>query len=309
MEQQLLDYIKQETSRGVAEASIRKALADVGWENSAIEEAFAASRPVAAAAPVQRFAPAKKDGAAGDEEFDEETSSKKSKKPAIIAGIVFLAIFFVFGGLMAYFYFATSSEDITGKIDQEIAEDVSQETIPPVAGLEVVDQAPAASESEPLTDVPAAGLAPVENVSVEPASTTEAAPVELSSVAAQDRDAQRMADMQKLAEAQKAVFMAGGKYYTCGLSGGECGGKPYGYPAQIGGLAQTPQDPLAAESAGKKAVCGADYVYCGLNNAPYSNFFCYYAKLEGGGYYTASHAGNFKRNAAPKIFEECAAAD
>jgi hypothetical protein len=115
-----------------------------------------------------------------------------------------------------------------------------------------------------------------------------------------------MADMDQLAAAQKTWFEANSRYYTCGLAGGECGGKPYGYPVQIGAaLQKTPQDPLI----GKNPACGKDYVYCGLNNAPYPQFFCYYAKLETGGYYTASHAGNFRRSTAPKIFEECAEAN
>ena len=112
--------------------------------------------------------------------------------------------------------------------------------------------------------------------------------------------------MAALAEAQRAWFAANGKYYTCSRSAGDCGGSLTGYPAKIGDyLTVAPKDPSGKTSG----TCGRDLVYCGLNNVPYSHFFCYYAKLESGEYYTAAHEGNFLRKTAPKIFEECAAAE
>ena len=127
-----------------------------------------------------------------------------------------------------------------------------------------------------------------------------------SEVSESANDKQRKADMAALAEAQRAWFAANGKYYTCSRSAGDCGGSLTGYPSKIGDqLAATPKDPSGKTSG----TCGRDLVYCGLNNVPYSHFFCYYAKLDSGEYYTASHEGNFLRKTAPKIFEECAAAE
>jgi len=143
-----------------------------------------------------------------------------------------------------------------------------------------------------------------ENTGETPAATSTAETV--PEVGGSANDKQRKADMAALVEAQKAWFAANGKYYTCSRSAGDCGGSLTGYPAKIGDyLPAAPKDPSGKTSG----VCGRDFVYCGLNNVPYSHFFCYYAKLESGEYYTASHEGNFLRKTAPKIFEECAAAE
>jgi hypothetical protein len=117
----------------------------------------------------------------------------------------------------------------------------------------------------------------------------------------QERDAQRKAAMLQLYLAQSKWHGSQSQYYTCGASGGDCGGKPNGYPASIGSfLAKTPVDPVNAGG-----VCGAGLIYCGLDNIRASEKFCYYAKLEGGGYYTASAAGNFERSTPPATFGEC----
>jgi cytoskeletal protein RodZ len=306
MEQQLLNYVEQESKRGVPEQLIRKALHDAGWGDDQIEEAFKAVQSKAAA--IQPVEPAL--GVSPDEEAqilneteNLEKSVKKSKKPMLAAISVFASLVIVIGLLIVYYSFSSHPAvdlNVENTEPAAPAEQGGEQTIPP-AGVEVKESEPTAEED---TAVPPA-VAPTNETSAVPATTTAPA-----ADAVTVRDNQRMTDMQALVAAQKSWFETNKKYYTCGLSGGDCKGKLYGYPSQIGtALAKTPLDSLMNQYTGKKAVCGRDYIYCGLNNASYSQFFCYYAKLEGGGYYTASHGGNFKRSTPPKIFEECAVAN
>ena len=119
------------------------------------------------------------------------------------------------------------------------------------------------------------------------------------------RDAKRQSDMRQLVSAQEMWYGDKDRYYICGESGGDCKGKPDNLPESIDPyINDLPEDPL-----NKGTVCGQDYIYCGLNNVGEKEKFCFYAKLEGGGYYTSSHAGNVKRVAAPKTLDECAKAD
>lgn len=118
----------------------------------------------------------------------------------------------------------------------------------------------------------------------------------------QERDAKRKADMLQLFLAQSSWHKAKGQYYACSNSGGDCRGKTNNYPLEIGSfMAKTPVDPLNTGM-----ICGRDQIYCGLDNVNYPSKYCYYAKLEGGGYYTASQSGNFDRISAPATFVECA---
>ena len=123
------------------------------------------------------------------------------------------------------------------------------------------------------------------------------------SVSARARDAKREADMRQMLSAQEMWYGSNNKYYTCSISGGDCRGKINNYPASIGNFVKNIVDPLNSGVG-----CGKDYVYCALDNTQETNKFCYYAKMEGGGYYTASHAGNFKRQTPPTTFDECAGA-
>jgi hypothetical protein len=117
------------------------------------------------------------------------------------------------------------------------------------------------------------------------------------------RDAKREADMRQLLEAQNMWYRSNNHYYTCSIIGGDCKGKINNYPVSIGSFVKNVIDPLNSGVG-----CGKDYTYCALDNTVETNKFCYYAKLEGGGYYTASHAGNFTRATAPLTFDECAGA-
>ena len=122
-------------------------------------------------------------------------------------------------------------------------------------------------------------------------------------VGARARDAKREADMRQMLEAQDMWYRSNNRYYTCSISGGDCKGKINNYPVGIDGFVQNIVDPLNSGVG-----CGKDYTYCALDNTVQTNKFCYYAKMEAGGYYTASHAGNFKRANPPTTFDECAGA-
>jgi len=117
------------------------------------------------------------------------------------------------------------------------------------------------------------------------------------------RDEQRQTDMRRLAAAQVSWYGDHKKYYTCGTAGGDCRGKVNSLPSSIGSAGNNAVDPL---NAGR--VCGRDYTYCGIDNTRNSTEFCYYAKLEAGGYYGVSRLGSFKRAAPPSSLADCAVA-
>ena len=311
MDQQLLAYIEQELKRGVRPETVKKALCDAGWEGQAVQEAILAiqSKTVAPAPKIMPVVEEKKEEKISFAEMPED----KPKKHFSVVKLTLAAAVLVFAGIAIYFYLSDSFAPA------EISEpDVlfERENVPLDGEVESgADVLPAEGDQSELTasengdsqtesgaDVLSAESAEsiVENTTA--TSTAETGP-EVSESA---NDKQRKADMAALVEAQKAWFAANGKYYTCSRSAGDCGGSLTGYPSKIGDqLAATPKDPSGKTSG----TCGRDLVYCGLNNVPYSHFFCYYAKLESGEYYTASHEGNFLRKTAPKIFEECAAAE
>lgn len=114
------------------------------------------------------------------------------------------------------------------------------------------------------------------------------------------RDSKRQSDMRQLVAAQSLYSADNNRYYTCGLRTGDCEGMVRNMPKAIGKIIDIPVDPI-----NKGSVCGDDYIYCALDNTTDSDKFCYYAKIEGGGFYTASHNGVFKKNVAPKNFAEC----
>ena len=315
MDQQLLAYIEQELKRGVRPETVKKALCDAGWEGQAVQEAILAiqSKTVAPAPKIMPVVEEKKEEKISFAEMPED----KPKKHFSVVKLTLAAAVLVFAGIAIYFYFSDSFAPA------EISEpDVlfERENVPPAGEIESgADVLPAEGDQSELTasengdsqtesgaDVlPAESAENVaENITETPAATSTVQTAPAGDESANDK--QRKADMTALAEAQRAWFAANGKYYTCSRSAGDCGGSLTGYPAKIGDyLTVAPKDPSGKTSG----TCGRDLVYCGLNNVPYSHFFCYYAKLDSGEYYTASHEGNFLRKTAPKIFEECAAAE
>lgn len=301
MEQQLLTYIGQELRRGVPVPMIKKALKDAGWESDLVQEALdeVESQVVPPDPLAQIVRQDEKENDVADD-GDQGATRPKAKRPLLAASLVLVAIIALAAGMVVYFNFSKSWQsavDTGGLMPEPEVAETNGEVPPP--GVMVVDPA----ESDLSTTAPVLGNATATTEIAGAATTTiQATTTPAVSTAAQERDTQRISNLRQLASAQETWFKEHNKYYTCGLAAGDCGGKPRAYPAQIGNLTAMPQDPSGAG----QGVCGSDYVYCGLNNAPYPQFFCYYAKLEGGGYYTASHNGNFKRSTPPKIFEECA---
>ena len=313
MEKQLLDYVEQESKRGVAAQMIKKALRDAGWDDALVEEAFVSVQ--SPEPPARPQAEENADVIANNEETA-ATAGKKSSHRLLLVISISLMIFMIFVGGIFWFLNSGASVGQQNPVNSSILPVPQDKT--PSSSVDAVSKTPAtgnatgtqgaagntnsSSSAEILGNGTGVVPAQVATSSVAAATSTDVQAAQISA-----RDNQRMEDMRKLAMAQQSQFMFGGKYYTCGLAAGDCGGKPFGYPAQIGSFLVTSQDPSYGQKF--RPVCGNDYIYCGLNNAPYPQFFCYYAKLEAGGYYTASHAGNFKRSTAPKIFEDCALAN
>ena len=107
-----------------------------------------------------------------------------------------------------------------------------------------------------------------------------------------------MSDMRQMISAQEMYYGDNDRYLTSPL-----------LPTTIGNyLNPVPKDP----GGGSIVYCAQDkpaFIYCALDNTADAQKFCYYAKLESGGYYTASHAGNFKRDTRPKSLADCATTD
>lgn len=242
-----------------------------------------------------------------------EMPEDKPKKHFSVVKLALAAAVLVFAGIAIYFYLSDSSAPAENSEPDILFE---KENVPSAGEIESgADVLPSeggqgeltASENGDLQTDSGRPELPAESAESIVENTTATSTAETGpEVSESANDKQRKADMAALVEAQKAWFAANGKYYTCSRSAGDCGGSLTGYPAKIGDyLTVAPKDPSGKTSG----TCGRDLVYCGLNNVPYSHFFCYYAKLESGEYYTASHEGNFLRKTAPKIFEECAAAE
>jgi len=311
MDQQLLAYIEQELKRGVRPETVKKALCDAGWEGQAVQEAILAiqSKTVAPAPKIMPVVEEKKEEKISFAEMPED----KPKKHFSVVKLALAAAVLVFAGIAIYFYLSDSSAPAENSEPDILFE---KENVPSAGEIESgADVLPSeggqgeltASENGDLQTDSGRPELPAESAESIVENTTATSTAETGpEVSESANDKQRKADMAALVEAQKAWFAANGKYYTCSRSAGDCGGSLTGYPSKIGDqLAATPKDPSGKTSG----TCGRDLVYCGLNNVPYSHFFCYYAKLESGEYYTASHEGNFLRKTAPKIFEECAAAE
>ncbi|MBI2450406.1 MAG: prepilin-type N-terminal cleavage/methylation domain-containing protein [Candidatus Nealsonbacteria bacterium] len=98
------------------------------------------------------------------------------------------------------------------------------------------------------------------------------------------RDAVRKADMRQIVSAQELYYNSSNAFLTTAGT----------WPSAIGSfMVKTPTDPGSS-------------TYVWVNNSTDAQKFCAYATLEEGGYYTASHAGNFKcTDAAPTLADCC----
>ena len=98
------------------------------------------------------------------------------------------------------------------------------------------------------------------------------------------RDSRRKADMRQIITAQEMYYGALDAYYTnTGAT----------WPTAISTyMTKTPTDP-------------GTNTYVWINNTTDAQKFCAYATIEAGGYYTASHAGNFACGTLPTLAACC----
>jgi hypothetical protein len=320
IDQRLFMYIEQELRRGVPNAAIKNALREASWAEDAIGQAFAAvQNRNAPPRPEQEFV---EDPVRPGTDKPKKIRTKGGRLP-VVATVGIVGVIVAVLAAAWYFIFivpeqpAEISENTPNILKKDnsaggvadsnqAAQSDSASVVPGSSGNGTTGDAAAASSDQPTQAVPVTNPPPATGGDANAGGAPAAGQADVATV----NDAKRKEDINKLAAAQALWFGEHKAYYTCGLSSGDCGGKPYGYPEQIGVyLSNAGQDPLVANYAGKKAACGTDYVYCGLNNSSYSQFFCYYAKLESGGYYTVSQAGSAVRSSVPKVFEQCGVAE
>lgn len=303
IDQRLFMYIEQELKRGVPKAAIKNSLREAGWSEDAIEEAFIAVQNRNAPPSPKTELP---EAAVNFEKTKIKKIKTKTRKLSLVAIITIVGIVAIVLAAGWYFVFI-APEHQTQSFD---------ETKPTILKNTGVDksQTTDSGETENATTT-TSNETGGELTAVSSDQSAQSLPPTAGNTATETtivsiNDTKRKEDLDKLAEAQKLWFGEHGSYYTCSLTAGDCGGKAHGFPEQIGAyLSNIEQDPLFGNYTAKKAVCGTDFVYCGLNNVPYSSFFCYYAKLDDGRYYTVSQAGSAVRSAVPKVFEQCGVAE
>jgi len=300
IDQRLFMYVEQELKRGVPDIAIKKALRETGWSEDLVRQAFAIVQ--------SRAEPPRPEIELSEEQMRVRVGrikrpEKQGKKIPLITILAITLVSVVLVGGWYYSFVYPQQKEAAG-----IKRILNEQNDPGQTN----------PSGQPNSDEDITSVVPVGTPVDTGATSTQdqSSSIGLSESGpgaptiddpAAKRDGQRRAQLDQLAVAQRLWFTEYGKYYTCGLATGDCGGKAYGFPDEVGVyLVKTAQDPLSGDYGGKKAACGTDYVYCGLNNAPYSEFYCYYARLESGGYYVVSHAGNAKRSTVPKVFEDCA---
>ncbi len=127
--------------------------------------------------------------------------------------------------------------------------------------------------------------------------------VSMGGARAKARDARRQADMRQMVSAQEMYNGEAERYL----------GSPT-MPTAIGTyLNPVPTDP----GGGTVTACdqaAPAFIYCTIDNTGSGDEqkFCYYARLESNAdfpYFTASHAGNFKKDTKPSDLDDCASGD
>jgi len=314
IDQRLLTYIEQELKRGVPSAAIKNVLRDVGWADEVIDQAFAVvQNQIIPPSPNQAISKATTEENSEIlpqiKKISTAKAGDKNKKLSLVLIIgLTIAILIILTGSW-YFIFIVQNKQ-TPIADETIPNILKKQDLNPQVLNQPIEMAENGNNNAMTATT---SLEQITNDSlisnpIISKSTNDNATGTLASVGGDmANDNKRKEDLDKLAAAQKLWFAEHKSYYTCNLTAGDCGGRPYGLPDQIGiYLNNVNQDPLAGNYANKKAVCGKDYVYCGLNNVLYPNFFCYYAKLESGGYYTVSQTGSAIRQSAPKFLNNVA---
>jgi len=100
MNQELVEYIKQQTSLSVSKNKITDILLGQGWQQAELDEAFAAAEGASNAAASKISQEETDPGAADD--FEEETPSGGSKKKIILIGGITLVLILAIGGILAF---------------------------------------------------------------------------------------------------------------------------------------------------------------------------------------------------------------
>ncbi len=299
MDQQLLAYIDQELKRGVRPETVKKALCDAGWESQAVQEAILATQSKA-------VAPAPKITSAPEEKKEEisfaPASEDKPKKRFSVVKLALGATRWFLPGLQSTYIFrillrrrksASPTFFLKGKMFRR------PEKLKP-AQMFCRRRASKASWRRPKRNL---------------RKTLPKAPMRFPPRLQLPKPNRKLADRQATNSA-KRIWWRWLKRKKRGLP-----------PTANITLAVVPPAIVAAVRRAilqnrRLSDCGAQRSFgknigdlrpglCVLRPQQCSllSFFCYYAKLESGEYYTASHEGNFLRKTAPKIFEECAAAD
>ena len=277
IDQRLFIYIEQELKRGVPNLAIKNALCDAGWPEEAVNQAFVAVQ--------SRNAPPRPEPEFPEGEIGQVTAKPKKikKRGRRLSPIAIVAIVGVVVAILAgiwYFIFIVPEQDsemsdttpnILKKNDAGNANASGTEAVVWPNGMDPGTAGTGNGEGSLVVTPGGEGQVPgvQDTLTGMSAQNPGAGAPGLSDQGSvfTGADAKRKEDLDKMAAAQKLWFNEKGKYYTCGLTVGDCGGKPYGFPEQIGiYLSNAGQDPLVANYAGKKAVCGTDYMTLCLEN-------------------------------------------
>jgi hypothetical protein len=111
--QQLLDYIKQQLQQGVGKEEIKNSLLANNWQEKDIDEAFAliakSEQPVSYGMPETTFS-------------QPGSSVKVSNKPAVLIISLILGAVIIGGAVFGYFYYFQSPERIVQKMTEKMVE-------------------------------------------------------------------------------------------------------------------------------------------------------------------------------------------
>lgn len=112
--QELLDYIKQQLRQGVSQEEIKSSLMNYGWQSQDIDEAFSFLFP-----PSQQLTPT--DTLSQSQPFSPKTSKGVNKTLLVIVSMI-SGILIIGGGVFAYFNYFQSPEKIIQKMNAKLNE-------------------------------------------------------------------------------------------------------------------------------------------------------------------------------------------
>jgi len=114
--QQLLDYIKQQSSQGVSKEQIKSSLLASGWQTSDIEEVFNSIATTEQSAII----PPASSSSQPFSTFSPQPQKKFNK--ALLASILIIGALVIGGGAFAYFYYFQSPEKVVQRMTAKLAE-------------------------------------------------------------------------------------------------------------------------------------------------------------------------------------------